>query len=845
VQDLSLRTEFHRALDPLVPPAPWLASHVREELQRRRIKAHQSHRRRAWFTLTVPRMNTRLAAGLLVVAVAVAAGGAFLAINNYVKRSAPVRTHPGPVSRMCAQGGVFMVTKSVGWQGTSRSTDGGVTWRDVSPPNVPGFVKGGSSTCLLDATHAWVTQSTGTAPYQPENVVVLSTRDGGQTWQQSVPIPATGENLAVEADFMDDQHGWLLTDTGANSSPAFVRTFYTTSDGGLQWSRVSGGSSDNSGLGQVATGCVEAGMSFVSLERGWLSWNCLNAQASNGSLLQINGPVVAVTANGGRSWTPLHLSSDASPCSASSPIFTGRQGVLQVTCPTHPTAIFDTSDGGLSWTANQLPFNNFASPDPIDFVDGSTGFFFHANTDSSGNPSGNDLYRTNDGGHSWTVVERELFPGQSVGSYQFLDPTTGFADITGSPALWWTYNGGKSWALPPPYRSIGNVVCPLPTDPGAGAAPVPVTMVSPTTGWAMGTRRTSDGGANWSNVGPGSAPDRSSGYGEFFLDGTRAWVAQAAGSSSACADHVVVLRTIDGGVSWQQAAQINIQLPKATDAISGDWAPTLDFADSEHGWLLIEPQVPFTLQMNLGEPMDVRRSAGALYRTSDGGNHWTLVSVQAGANSAGCTALPPVAFSSTTTGWMRVQCGNTGGAYPLQLLVTHDGGATWALQVLAPSSCCVTPLPTFLDTQHGWLFVSGDPLLLGTSDGGGTWSGRGLPPLAYYSCLGKEGPTTCSDKGIVAADFIDLSHGWAVVGKTNTNGSQFSLAVEHTDNGGTTWTVVAAVLPVDPSFPDPYLPPSQASLTFVDANDGFWWSGSRLFKTNDGGHIWTTVQMAS
>jgi photosystem II stability/assembly factor-like uncharacterized protein len=843
VEELSLRTEFHRALDPLAPPAPWLAARVREGL---RAKTYPSRPPRAWFTLTLPRMSTRLLAGVLIVALTVAAAGAFLAINNYVHRSVPVRTHPGATSRSCGQGGLFMVTKTVGWQGTTRSTDGGVTWRDVSPSNVPGWVKGGSSTCVLDADHAWVTQGVGSVPYQPDHLIVLSTRDGGQTWQQGEPIPVGAlswrTNFAVELDFVDDQRGWLLTDTGSVSTPPFLRTLYATSDGGLHWSRlISASQTDSGGLGQTAVGCAESGMTFISPDKGWLTWNCNSGPSPS----QTAAPM-AVTLDGGRTWATVSLHSYPTgsdwSCGANPPIFTRNQGVLQMTCGGigHPswTGIYRASDGGRTWALSPAPV--FAQ---VDFIDGNTGYILQANVPCCN--AGSDLYRTNDSGHSWTVVERGLFPGQDVVSYQFLEPNTGFAEISGSPAFWWTYDSGKTWSLPAPYRSIGNVVCPLPSDPGAGTAPVPVKMVSPTTGWAIGARRTTDGGSHWSNVGPRSVPDRSSGYGEFFLDGTHAWVAQAAGSSAACADQVVVLSTIDGGLTWQQASRLKIQLPKAADAMSGDWAPSLGFIDAEHGWLLVEPAVPFTVRMDLGEPMDVRRSAAALYWTSDGGHHWTLVSTQAGANSAGCKAVPPVSFSSTTTGWMQVQCVNNGSAPPVQLLVTHDGGATWAVQELAPSSCCVAPLPTFLDDQHGWLFVSGDPLLLATGDGGNTWIGRGLPPLSYYSCVGKEGPTTCSNEGIVAADFIDLSHGWAVVGKTNQTGSQFLLAVERTDDGGKTWTDLRADLPVDPSFPDPYLPPSQVSLTFVSATDGFWWSGSELFRTSDSGTTWTRVTMTS
>ena len=42
-------------------------------------------------------------------------------------------------------------------------------------------------------------------------------------------------------------------------------------------------------------------------------------------------------------------------------------------------------------------------------------------------------------------------------------------------------------------------------------------MFTPTTGWAAGARRTTDGGADWTNVSPASVKLRSSAYAEFFL----------------------------------------------------------------------------------------------------------------------------------------------------------------------------------------------------------------------------------------------------------------------------------------------------------------------------------------
>jgi photosystem II stability/assembly factor-like uncharacterized protein len=819
VEDLSLRTEFHRALDAVAPPAPWITVHVREELRRRRHEAYPPRPRQAWFPLTLPRLSTSLVAGVLIVALAVAAAGAFLALNHYVRHSVPVGTHSGPVSHMCSQGQTMSV---IGWSGASAISDVGGALPSLSPPNVPGQVKGGSAICVLDANHAWMSAATGNpncpgippcAGPQIDHVVVQSTHDGGQTWQQGQPVPASGANLSAELDFLDDLHGWLLIDSGYYASPAFVRTIYATTDGGLHWGRLtSGAPTDRSGLGQMAVGCAESGMMFVSADRGWLTWNC---SASNGPApAQSGGPVVAATNDGGRSWAPVDL---PGICGATSPIFSGNQGVLQSMC-----GVYWTTDSGRTWNPGQgIPFNA-----QVDFVDGAAGFYFRNGA------TGSDLYRTEDGGRSWTVVTKGLFSGDTIDSYQFIDATTGFANTSKSPATWKTTDGGKTWLLPAAYRSIGNVVCPLPWNPPAlGSVPVPVKMVSATTGWAAGALRTTDGGAHWSSSGPRPLPDRAAGHSEFFLDGTHAWVAQAEGSSTACADHVVVFGTADGGRSWQQGQAIGSPLPDRNALQAGTWSPFLDFLDAQHGWLFVRANP------NCGVMGCSVVVPGSLYRTSDGGRHWTLVSSQAGLNNSECRSGSAVYFSATTTGWLECTFGS--------VLVTHDGGATWAMQVLVPENCCQNSLPIFFDEGHGMYFDSGAQLLLMTSDGGAAWSQHGLPPLSSYSCAGKFGPTTCSDEAVAAVSFKDPNQGWAAVSKASGDGTQFALRVEHTTDGGQTWTSLSGQLPPTSGSIDL----RTATLSFVDASNGFWWipasetSAPVFLRTTDGGAMWAAVQV--
>lgn len=372
--------------------------------------------------------------------------------------------------------------------------------------------------------------------------------------------------------------------------------------------------------------------------------------------------------------------------------------------------------------------------------------------------------------------------------------------------------------VPVQHGPPAGLDCEAPSDPGASPVPVPAKMVSRTTGWAAGAMRTTDGGAHWANVKPPSVPNRSSGYSEFFLDATHAWVAQAAGSSSACSDHIATFRTADGGQTWQQAPAIPVAIADPSERIwmgGGRW---LDFVDADNGWLLVGTGT-----------FDGPRSVGPLYRTSDGGLHWTMVSRKPEwPTNPGCQAGPGISFSSRTTGWLPLrQCANGELDTALTFLVTRDGGQTWAPQVFARCSPCyfglyTGPLPDFIDGTHGFLLISGIQghlsALVATSDGGETWSSRMLP---------FDGAT----EGILNATFIDPSQGWVLLA-SNTTGR---VRIEVTSDGGNSWKDVGATLPT--SYQAGY-----GRLDFVDAMNGFFGTIADLYATADGGRTWTVVK---
>jgi photosystem II stability/assembly factor-like uncharacterized protein len=785
----------------------------------------------------LPRRGMQLVAAVVLIALALATVAAFLAINTFLHRNVPVLPF-GAASGTCSQG-FHMTSEQNGWQGAwSYTRDGGTTWNNSSVPTVSGTTKGGGADCELDSSHAWMTVAIGPPPSSTQNgppladhLLVLITTDGGRTWQRGGSVPAHGALPVSTLEFINSNDGWILVDlapswdVGNGKGPAQggrTRALYETSDGGYTWSRVDMGSA----LDGYAQSCGETGLTFTSAELGWLTWDC-NVGYGPAMPSQVAQQVVVATRDGGKTWAAVHLPSLPSGegwiCGAKAPVFTQQKGgVMPVMCGgvghNGWAGVYRTEDG-YSWQLGTVP-RPWIGLSQMQFLDADTGFAF-----VGASPTTNDLYMTRDAGQHWTVIARNVFPGQSIESFQFISPTTGFAlTSTSYGTAWKTTDGGKTWTLPGHRTLPGDIGCPNPTTPSTGTVPAPVLMASASTGWATGALRTTDGGRHWAAAGPPSLADRSSGTAEFYLDTNHSWVAETAGSDARCADHIVVFATADGGRTWTGSAPISVPVAHPTDSIwSGTTSnsPTapimgrnmfLDFVNADDGWMLPVTTSP-------GIDMMSMPSAGSLYRTTDGGLHWTIVydlpkGVPTGTNTECWIGPGWIAFSSPTTGWMSGSgCGANG---PI-LRVTHDGGVTWS-DLANRSQCnCQGGVPVFFDSSHAIEFA-GFQLLI-TSDGGATWTSEPAPGTFAVWAVG----------------FTDPKHGWAV---TADAGDQYQL--KRTADGGQTWTLV------DAGMPAPTNPGNQnLSLIFVDAQNGFWATGSAIYRTSDGGRTWHDLQAVS
>ena len=214
---------------------------------------------------------------------------------------------------------IDMLNASSGWgfglaagDGASRvlrTSDGGASWRDVTPPKTSPPVEFGQDPIrpayqravgfFPDRRTAWIVYDE--YPFGPQNyvvnkipVVVWHTEDGGQSWSSSAPLaldttgwvdpePWANTFYPIGLQFLDDSlTGWLLAITQSEGMGCCDKVLFRTEDGGTTWRSIS------------APCCGEGNMVFADTNRGWIT-----ASHEPG----FSGYLANLTEDGGHSWT--------------------------------------------------------------------------------------------------------------------------------------------------------------------------------------------------------------------------------------------------------------------------------------------------------------------------------------------------------------------------------------------------------------------------------------------------------------------------------------------------------------------------------------------------------------
>lgn len=355
-------------------------------------------------------------------------------------------THPArPFPRVST---LRMVSPDVGWAVAGgarggvllRTTDGGHTWRDVTPAGFGAVAGGAATAAFLNAQDAWAVAGGS------RGFTVFRTTDAGTSWQRTAlpAAPALGFSLS----FADAEHGWLLVDKGAGMFHEAV-DLYGTVDGGAHWSVVSRTRANGGTPGALPLEGEKGGITFASPTVGWVP------------ILDPAGASLYRTADAGRTWRPQRLPVPAGARGAPG----GGTGVERVMLLTFPF----TTTGEVAVQVIQPPKHP-----------GDPGRFLWT------------IDRTRDGGRTWATA-----PALPVrGVFAWLGARHGWA--LAGPKLEVTVDGGKTWRDVPADTSLSGMRQLDFVSPRFGWA---VGDSPPgSTRWAL--LRTTDGGRVWNRLHP-------------------------------------------------------------------------------------------------------------------------------------------------------------------------------------------------------------------------------------------------------------------------------------------------------------------------------------------------------
>ena len=462
-------------------------------------------------------------------------------------------------------------------------------------------------------------------------------------------------------------------------------------------------------------------------------------------------------------------------------------------------ALFESPDGGTTWTQRDIPVNLSSPLNGIFFLDADHGWTY-----------GNVNYRTVDGGATWI----EMPP---LGSTYFMEfETTDFGLTTGNFGAYVSRDGGVSWT-PSPNDMTAFDFADAQTGLGAGPA---------------GIFRSGDGGATFTSVFAGEGHDVA------FLSTS---VAVAIVDSS-------LLRSTDGGQTWTVTG--NAEGRNRLSAISSDavlaWGRSGNFPSyddrvfrsgdggqtwTDLGTIIADGALAYTVVD--AQTVVAHDRAGSLYRSADGGQTWTQTFASPGPQPGFLSSATP-AFPDAQTGYF--------GYGPGFVIKTTDGGATWT----QTSSGSGNSLADVDRTAAGNLIAVGASGTILTSDGSGAWvtspvatsldfvavqtlGGQDAVALdeggtAWFSTDGGATwtPAASTPTGLDGRDlhFTSLQEGW-IIGGGNTGNVLFQ-----TNDGGATWTPATG-------FGGAYV-----SIDIEGQNGWAANVGGRYYRTTDGGATW-------
>jgi photosystem II stability/assembly factor-like uncharacterized protein len=306
-----------------------------------------------------------------------------------------------------------------------RTNDGGITWYNVTPPDVAetGVTV---NTFILDQDHAWL-QKPDFNNF-PNNGLLYHTADGGLTW-----IVSSTPFSAGDLSFLDTDNGWMLADLGVGAGSNAV-AFFKTSDGGATWTQTYTNDPNMKDAGDsLPLGGIKSDLVPLNMQTAWV-----------GGVTYAPGTVYLFrTDDGGHNWSPVTLELPAGAENFELGIdkdqmqFVSAQDgflAIRMSGDSTQTAVYTTNNAGNSWTLTPTLIPNAGESD---YLSAGEAVIYN----------GEQFYVTRDAARTWTTISPNIVFGDSFDAMDFVNLNSGWVITVADNhrSLYRTIDGGATW----------------------------------------------------------------------------------------------------------------------------------------------------------------------------------------------------------------------------------------------------------------------------------------------------------------------------------------------------------------------------------------------------------------
>lgn len=264
-----------------------------------------------------------------------------------------------------------------------------------------------------------------------------------------------------------------------------------------------------------------------------------------------------------------------------------------------------------------------------------------------------------------------------------------------------------------------------------------------------------------------------------------------------------VVRTNDGGVTWYNVTPDGF-------GEGGGYSAAVHYLDLNRAWI----QIP--------DPNNYP-NGGTLYRTTDGGIHWT--------SSATPFSGGDIDFIDETNGWMMADLGVGAGSMAISIFQTTNSGETWTRTYAndpnidgAGESLPLGGLKNFilpLDMKTAWVggvvYSQGEVYLFRTDNGGKMW---------FKIRLAISPEAQNSELLIEKIKFDSPTHGFLAL---RISSADLQTLIYETNDGGKTWEKTPAKIS------------SVGKVEFISTQEIIFYSADQFYVTKDAAKTWSII----